>query len=66
VQYSLIHRTPEKGVAQACDELGVKILAYSPLAQGILTGRYSASNLPTGPHTCIVCVCVCVCFYLYE
>jgi aryl-alcohol dehydrogenase-like predicted oxidoreductase len=39
VQYSLLHRTPEKGVLQACDELGVKILAYSPLAQGCLTGR---------------------------
>ena len=34
VQYSLLHRTPEQGVAQACEELGVKILAYSPLAQG--------------------------------
>jgi len=53
VQYSLIHRTPEEGVLQACNELGVKILAYSPLAQGILTGRYSSSNLPTGPRASI-------------
>lgn len=27
-------------VKAACDELGVKILAYSPLAQGALTGKY--------------------------
>jgi len=51
VQYSLLHRTPEEnGVKAACDELGVKILAYSPLAQGALTGKYSASNLPSGPR----------------
>ena len=53
VQYSLLHRTPEQGVTQACEELGVKILAYSPLAQGCLTGRYSASNLPSGPRAAI-------------
>ena len=51
IQYSLLHRTPEmNGVKEACDELGVKILAYSPLAQGCLTGRYSSSNLPSGPR----------------
>lgn len=27
-------------VKAACEELGVKILAYSPLAQGVLTGKY--------------------------
>lgn len=53
VQYSLLHRTPEQGVMQACGDLGVKILAYSPLAQGCLTGRYSASNLPSGPRAAI-------------
>ncbi|EKX41366.1 hypothetical protein GUITHDRAFT_88456 [Guillardia theta CCMP2712] len=51
IQYSLLHRTPEmNGVKEACDELGVKILAYSPLAQGCLTGRYSSTNLPSGPR----------------
>ncbi len=41
IQYSLLHRTPEaNGVKKACEELGVKIMAYSPLAQGALTGKY--------------------------
>ena len=31
---------PKIGVVQAARELGVKIVAYSPLGRGILTGRY--------------------------
>lgn len=35
VNYSLIYRAPEeKGVKAACDELGVTLIAYSPIAQG--------------------------------
>lgn len=35
VNYSLIYRAPEEnGVKSACDELGVTLIAYSPLAQG--------------------------------
>ena len=35
VNYSLIYRTPEEnGVKAACDELGVTLIAYSPIAQG--------------------------------
>lgn len=35
VNYSLIHRVPEEnGVKAACDELGVTLIAYAPLAQG--------------------------------
>ena len=41
VQYSLVHRTPEaNGVQRACEDLGVRLLAYSPLGQGLLTGVY--------------------------
>ncbi|KAH0457849.1 hypothetical protein IEQ34_013164 [Dendrobium chrysotoxum] len=37
VNYSLIYRIPEKnGVKAACDELGVTLIAYSPIAQGML------------------------------
>lgn len=51
VQYSLVHRTPEhNGVRKACEDLGVKLLAYSPLGQGLLTGSYSKDRLPTGPR----------------
>jgi aryl-alcohol dehydrogenase-like predicted oxidoreductase len=49
VQYSLLHRDPEvDGVAAACRELGVTLIAYMPLASGGLTGKYSAANRPAG------------------
>lgn len=39
VQYSLLYRAPESnGVLKACQELGVTLIAYSPLCQGLLTG----------------------------
>ena len=39
VQYSLLYRAPEQnGVLKACQELGVTLIAYSPLCQGLLTG----------------------------
>ncbi len=51
VRYSLIHRAPEvDGVLDACRELGVTLLAYSPLAQGILTGKYAPGRAPAGPR----------------
>lgn len=51
VNYSLIYRAPEEnGVKAACDELGVTLIAYSPIAQGALTGKYTPENPPTGPR----------------
>lgn len=42
VQYSLLNRKIEtSGVMATARELGVTILAYSPLAQGLLTGKYT-------------------------
>lgn len=42
VQYSLLNRKIEtSGVMATAKELGVTILAYSPLAQGLLTGKYT-------------------------
>ncbi|HEY6073669.1 MAG TPA: aldo/keto reductase [Anaerolineales bacterium] len=42
VEYSLLRRAPEaNGVLDACRELGITVIAYSPLAQGALTGKYS-------------------------
>lgn len=41
VHYSLLHRRPERnGVLTACRELDVRLIAYSPLEQGALTGKY--------------------------
>ncbi|PKI77297.1 hypothetical protein CRG98_002242 [Punica granatum] len=51
VNYSLIYRLPEEnGVKATCDELGITLIAYSPIAQGALTGKYTPENLPTGPR----------------
>jgi len=47
VEYSLLRTMPEaKGLLRACRELGVVVLAYSPIGQGRLTGKYTASNPP--------------------
>jgi aryl-alcohol dehydrogenase-like predicted oxidoreductase len=41
VRLSLLDRSIEKnGILEAARELGISIIGYSPLAQGILTGRY--------------------------
>lgn len=49
VRYSLLHRAPERdGVLDACRELGVTLLAYSPLEQGVLAGAYDPARRPEG------------------
>jgi aryl-alcohol dehydrogenase-like predicted oxidoreductase len=49
VEFSLLRRTPESsGLLAACRDLGVVPLAFSPIGQGRLTGKYSASNPPPG------------------
>jgi aryl-alcohol dehydrogenase-like predicted oxidoreductase len=49
VQYSLLYRRPEvDGVLEACRELGVTLIAYSPLAMGALTGKYTAGQRAGG------------------
>ena len=51
VQYSLLSTYPvtELGLKDVCDQLGIKLIAYSPLALGILTGKYTETgNLPPG------------------
>lgn len=54
IQYSLLYRYPElNGMKETCDELGVKILAYSPLALGALTGKWTPSTPPSGPRAAI-------------
>ena len=52
VQYSLLYRAPEtNGVLQACKENGVTLVAYSPLCQGLLTGKYTVGGIkPYGPR----------------
>ncbi len=41
VRYSLLHREIEtNGILDTAKELGVTIIAYTPLASGVLTGKY--------------------------
>jgi len=52
IEYSLLRRRPEStGLLAACRRLGVVPLAYSPIGQGRLTGKYSADNPPPGKRT---------------
>jgi len=45
VQYNLLQRAPERyGLLAACQEMGIKLMAYSPLAMGTLTGKYTPQN----------------------
>lgn len=41
-EYSLLNRTVETEVLPACEALRVGFLAWSPLARGVLTGKYRA------------------------
>jgi aryl-alcohol dehydrogenase-like predicted oxidoreductase len=48
-EFSLLRTVPvENGLVATCAELGVTVLAYSPIGQGRLTGKYSAQNPPPG------------------
>jgi aryl-alcohol dehydrogenase-like predicted oxidoreductase len=47
VELSLLRTLPERsGLLRCCAELGVVVLAYSPIGQGRLTGKYSSANPP--------------------
>ena len=49
VEYSLLKRGPERsGLLQACADTGVVLMAYSPLAQGLLTGKYGPDRPLSG------------------
>ncbi|MFD0589181.1 aldo/keto reductase [Paenibacillus sp. GCM10027627] len=49
VLYNLLHREIEfDGTLDACKELKVSMLAYSPLSMGLLTGKYTVSSPPPG------------------
>jgi aryl-alcohol dehydrogenase-like predicted oxidoreductase len=45
-QYSMIWRGPERDVIPASRELGISQIVWSPLGQGILTGKYTPGEPP--------------------
>lgn len=45
IEYNLLQRGPDfGGMMKTCRELGVTVIAYSPLKYGVLTGKYSATK----------------------
>lgn len=46
--YNLVNRTFEVNLAEISDREGVSLLAYSPVGQGYLTGKYDDGALPAG------------------
>jgi len=48
-QYSMVWRGPEQDVIPVCREHGISQIVWSPLAQGVLTGKYKPGEpLPEG------------------
>src|SRR4029453_6618703 len=44
--YTLLHRMPEVEILPACDYYGLGVAPYSPIARGVLTGKYRGGNAP--------------------
>jgi len=47
VRYNLLQRDIEKEILPYCREHGITVIAYSPLAQGLLSGKYDPDHLPS-------------------
>ncbi|XP_019200320.1 PREDICTED: pyridoxal reductase, chloroplastic [Ipomoea nil] len=51
VQFSLLSMgSDQMEIKDICDSLGIRLIAYSPLGLGMLTGKYGPSDLPKGPR----------------
>jgi aryl-alcohol dehydrogenase (NADP+) len=44
--YNLLNRTPEVEILPACDYFGIGVAPYSPIARGVLTGKYAPGAIP--------------------
>ena len=47
VRYSLVDRSPERDLLPFAASTGHVVIAYSPLAQGLLSGKYDRASRPT-------------------
>ena len=52
-EYSLWSRTPERGVLDVCDELGITLVPFSPLGRAFLTGK--SADVTQLPETDLRC-----------
>ncbi|KAK8516098.1 hypothetical protein V6N13_025625 [Hibiscus sabdariffa] len=51
VQFSLLSMGEEQmEIKNICDSLDIRLISYSPLGLGMLTGKYTPSRLPQGPR----------------
>jgi aryl-alcohol dehydrogenase-like predicted oxidoreductase len=48
VRYHLLHREPERKLIPYAESAGRVVIAYSPLAQGLLSGRFGSGQRPRG------------------
>ncbi|WP_342240116.1 aldo/keto reductase [Inquilinus sp. OTU3971] len=48
IEYSLIERTVERDLIPMARELGLGVIPWSPLASGVLTGKYGRADLDIG------------------
>ncbi|MCD6323873.1 MAG: aldo/keto reductase, partial [Desulfurococcales archaeon] len=46
VRYNLVERDAEKEIIPYAEQESLTVIAWSPLAQGVLTGKYTPDNLP--------------------
>ena len=46
IQYSLMTYKECKDMNEVCDDVGCRLISYSPLCLGLLTGKYNLDNLP--------------------
>lgn len=44
--YNLLNRMPEVEILPACDHFGIGVVPYSPVARGVLTGKYQPGSKP--------------------
>jgi aryl-alcohol dehydrogenase-like predicted oxidoreductase len=44
--YNLLNRQPELDILPACDHFGIGVAAYSPIARGVLSGKYRGGAVP--------------------
>ena len=44
--YNLVNRQPESDLLPACEYYGIGVAPYSPLARGVLTGKYRPDTAP--------------------
>ena len=46
--YNLLNRMPEVEILPACDHFGIGVAAYSPIARGVLSGKYAVDGTAPG------------------